>query len=60
MCILCKKEHKGHKIILYDEIIQEKLMSKEDFKTVINFIINSISKKMEMIINKINNIMKNI
>ena len=60
ICLLCKKEHKGHKIILYDEIIQEKLMSKEDLKAFINLIINSINKKMEMIINKINNVKKNI
>ena len=56
LCLLCKKEHKGHKIISYDEIIPENIP-----KTVeISIIILCFKTKINMIIDRLNNFMKNI
>ena len=59
-CILCKKEHKEHKNISYDEIIPENLISKEYLKLYMNFFKMGFKAKINMIIDRFNNITKNI
>ena len=60
ICILCKKEHKEHTIISYDEIIPENIISEEEVKNIINSIKKIINKKIEMIIERLNNVKNNL
>ena len=60
LCEFCKNEHKNHEYVSYSEIIPKDL---EKINNILNITINSFLKsfnaKMLMIIDKINNIMKN-
>ena len=60
LCIFCKKEHKEHKIISYDDIIPEDIPNQEFIKFSINAFILIVRTKINMIIDRLNKVMKNI
>ena len=60
MCLFCKKEHKEHKIILYEEIVPENMKNEEQIKKTINSFLNILKKRIEMVIDRLNNVMKNL
>lgn len=58
ICILCTSEHKNHKNIIYSTIISDETKIK-DLKREVDYLIPSINKRFRMIINRLDNIMKN-
>ena len=58
MCTLCKQKHKKHKIILYDEmtIPEGRSEALEAFDTAIKWVIKTFKAKIEMIIDRLNNV----
>ena len=63
ICILCKQEHKEHKIISYEELtIPENIKKKEleDMDQYSKYLITIFKVKIEMIINRLNDFIKNI
>ena len=60
ICILCKKDHKEHEFKLYDDIIQEDTLKEEQIKVMFYSFSKGLKTKMSMIIDRINNVMKNI
>ena len=60
ICILCKESHKTHKIITYDEIIPKDITNEESIRLIFTTILNALNKRIEMIIDRIYNVQKNI
>ena len=60
ICEFCKKAHKEHKIISYDEIAQENLMDEEQLKYRLNSVLKGFNTKFGMIIDRLKNLLKNI
>ena len=59
ICLFCEKEHKEHKITLYTEIIPENTDNK-NLKFFKDVIIKQLKNKIEMLIDRLNNVMNNI
>ena len=63
ICLECEKNHKGHILISYGEIVPNKVEIEEElniFKNKINDFKNDIKQNINEIITKSNNLMKNL
>ena len=58
ICIFCEKEHSGHKIITYNEILPEE-ENFQEIKTVFALCIKAMKLRFNMLIDRLNNLMKN-
>ena len=59
ICILCKKDHKVHGIVSYDDIVPEDI-NKEEIKSGMHSIRNTICSKLGIIIDRLNNVLKTL
>ena len=59
ICLLCKKDHKNHDITPYDDIVPENI-NKEEIKSGIHIIRTTINSKLEIIIDRLNNVKKTL
>ena len=57
ICIFCENEHEKHKIISYGKLIPKEEM--EMIRTVMPLGFNALNVKMNMVIDRLNNIIKN-
>ena len=60
LCEFCKKEHREHELISYADIIPENMISEEEIKVSLNGSLNVFKFRISMIIDRLNNVMKNM
>ena len=61
VCILCKKDHRLHKIISYDDVVPEKeIIGEDEIKSYLNSLRSNFNVKIELIIDRLINVKQNM